>query len=83
VAYSDPFLVLFGILSPITVCMFRIYLLEVSIGKFDRKVNVSLEWWYRPIISELGRLKQEDLEFKASLDYIARPCPKKKKKLSL
>jgi hypothetical protein len=35
-----------------------------------------------PVIPALGRLRQEDYEFKASLDYIARTClkrPKKKK----
>jgi hypothetical protein len=35
-----------------------------------------------PVIPSLGRLRQEDEEFKASLVCIARPClkiPKKKK----
>jgi hypothetical protein len=30
------------------------------------------------VVTALGCLRQEDLEFEASLDYIARPCPKKK-----
>jgi hypothetical protein len=30
------------------------------------------------MIPTLGRLGQEDLEFKASLDYVERPCLKNK-----
>jgi hypothetical protein len=33
-----------------------------------------------PIISALRRLKQEDLQFEATLGYVVRPCPKKKSK---
>jgi hypothetical protein len=33
--------------------------------------------WYMPVISALlGRLRQEDPEFEANLDYIARPSLK-------
>jgi hypothetical protein len=39
---------------------------------------VSQARWYKPITSALRRLRQEDCEFKASLDYIVRPCLKKK-----
>jgi hypothetical protein len=31
-----------------------------------------------PVISALGRLRQEELSFKASLGYIIRPCLKRK-----
>jgi hypothetical protein len=30
-----------------------------------------------PVIPALGRLRQENHEFEASLDYIVRTCPKK------
>jgi hypothetical protein len=33
-----------------------------------------------PIITGLGRLRQEDSKCEASLDYTARPCLKKSKK---
>jgi hypothetical protein len=29
-----------------------------------------LAWWCTPVISALKRLRQEDLEFKAILDYM-------------
>jgi hypothetical protein len=37
-------------------------------------------WWLSSIIPALGRLKQEDHEFEASLNYIVRPCFKTKRK---
>jgi hypothetical protein len=37
-------------------------------------------WWYMPVIPALGRCKQEDCEFEASLGCIARHCLKKRKK---
>lgn len=32
--------------------------------------NVSLVWWCTPVNPGFGRLRQEDLKFKASLGYI-------------
>jgi hypothetical protein len=37
-------------------------------------------WWHTSVISALGRLRQEDHKFKASLGYIVRSWLKKKKK---
>jgi hypothetical protein len=37
------------------------------------------EWWYIVVIPALGRLSQEDLEFKFSLGYKARHCLKETK----
>jgi hypothetical protein len=36
-------------------------------------------WRHKPVIPELRRLRQEDLEFKINLSYIRRSCLKKKK----
>jgi hypothetical protein len=38
------------------------------------------EWWCTPVIPAFGRLRQEDLEFKANVGYIVSPCLKKPKK---
>jgi hypothetical protein len=35
-------------------------------------------WWCIFVILALGRLRQEDVEFKANLGYIVRTCFKKK-----
>jgi hypothetical protein len=39
-----------------------------------RKVVKIQAWWCTSGIPELRKLRQEDQEFKASLDYTARPC---------
>lgn len=39
-----------------------------------KKYKNSMAQWYMPIISTLGRLRQEDLKVKARLGYIVKPC---------
>jgi hypothetical protein len=39
-----------------------------------------LTWWHKPVTPALGRQRQEDLEFEASLGCIGVPTSKKKKK---
>jgi hypothetical protein len=43
-------------------------------------VGVGQAWWCTPVIPAFGRLRQEDQEFKTSLDYIERPPLSKRKK---
>jgi hypothetical protein len=45
------------------------------------KVDISSwAWWCTPVFPVLGRLRQEDCEFQASLGYTERLSLKKKKK---
>jgi hypothetical protein len=41
---------------------------------------LSQTWWFTPVIAALGKLRQEVLEFKASLGYITRSYLKTKSK---
>jgi predicted SprT family Zn-dependent metalloprotease len=43
-------------------------------------MNGSHEWCHMPAMLEFRRLRQKNCEFKASLDYVVRPCLRKKKK---
>jgi hypothetical protein len=43
------------------------------------KMNAWYLKWCTSVIPALGRLRQEGLEFEASLVYIVKPCLKKKK----
>jgi hypothetical protein len=42
-----------------------------------RRRQISQTQWHTPIITALGKLKQEIHKFKASLGYIVRLCLKK------
>jgi hypothetical protein len=44
---------------------------------------LSQVWWCTPVLPALGRLRQEDCEFWASVSYIERFCLKAKKKIKL
>jgi hypothetical protein len=37
-------------------------------------------WWYMPVIPALGRLRQEDIKFEASLCFVTDPITTRKKK---
>ena len=42
--------------------------------KKKRKEKLNQPRWYELIIPVLGRLRQEDLRFEASLSYLVRTC---------
>lgn len=49
-------------------------------GKLQvQRETLSLVWWHRLVISALGRLRQGDYEFQASLCWGIRPCLKEPK----
>jgi hypothetical protein len=58
--------------------MYLIISLKLSLKNRD----FSWAWWHTPVIPALGRLKQKNHGFKASLGYIVRPCLKKKNRIS-
>jgi hypothetical protein len=45
-----------------------------------QKVQYGWVWWYISIIPALGKLRQEDWDFKARLGYIRDPVSKKQNK---
>jgi hypothetical protein len=46
----------------------------------SQNLKSGFKWWQMYVILALGRLRQEDHEFKASLDYIHIKALSKKKK---
>jgi hypothetical protein len=45
--------------------MWHINTMEALLSRLKKERNA--EWWYTPVVPVLGRLTQEDHEFKASL----------------
>jgi hypothetical protein len=58
-------------------CDFQSDIASVPLSKAKRRSQV---WCFMSIIPALRRLRQENHEFKVSLDYIVRPCPPPTKK---
>jgi hypothetical protein len=50
------------------------------VSKVQRNTYTGIHaWWYSPVISALGRLRQENSKFQVSLGYMERPCLKSNK----
>jgi hypothetical protein len=47
---------------------------NICIDLMDLYINLKQAWWLMFVLPALGRLRQEDHRFKASLDYIGIPC---------
>lgn len=62
----------------------RYFISVCSKGNTDESVKVKIRLWPNPLISELGRLRQEDwYEVRASLSYRVSPCLKHKQEDNL
>jgi hypothetical protein len=55
------------------ICKHRFTSLKLDAMKRLVKGAGSQKWWHTAVIRVLGRLKQEDLTFKARLGYTVRP----------
>jgi hypothetical protein len=55
------------------------YILD-EVFSFSKTTTLSLVFWHRLAIPTLGRLRQEDCEFKTSLGYTVRSCHKENPK---
>jgi hypothetical protein len=56
------------------------FLLLFAFAKRAKTVILFWALWLTSVVSVLGRLRQEDGKFKASLGYIVSPCLKTNKK---
>jgi hypothetical protein len=58
----------FAILNRGHICTCECF--EILNKGFIKNYHLSWVWWYIPVISVLGRQRQEEHEFKVSLRYI-------------